>query len=129
MTDRTQAIAREMRRNATEAERVLWLHLRAHRLAGGKFRRQQPMGPYIVDFICHASRLIVEVDGGQHLESARDSGRDAWLRQQGFTVLRFWNNDVLQRPDSVLEEILRHFPLSPCPSPARGEGSTTELRP
>ena len=129
MNDRQHAFAKEMRSDATDAERLLWRHLRAHRFAASKFRRQQPIGHYIVDFVCLASRLIVEVDGGQHLESARDSGRDAWLRQQGFTVLRFWNNDVLQRTESVLEEILRHLPLSPGPSPARGEGNTAEHRP
>ena len=128
MNDRQRAFARHMRSDATEAERVLWRHLRAHRLADGKFRRQQPIGPYVVDFACLAARLIVEVDGGQHLDSASDAGRDAWLREQGFTVLRFWNNDVLVRTESVLEEILRHLPLSPGPSPARGEGSFLEPR-
>jgi very-short-patch-repair endonuclease len=127
--ERQRAHARQMRSDATDAERALWRHLRAHHLAGRKFRRQQPIGPFIVDFVCHASSLIVEVDGGQHLESDRDAQRDAWLRQQGFTVLRFWNDDVLARTDAVVEEVLRHLPLSPRPSPARGEGSVTERRP
>ncbi len=129
MNDRQQAFAKEMRSDATDAERVLWRNLRAHRLAASKFRRQQPIGPYIVDFVCLYAGLIIEVDGGQHLQSVRDAERDASLRRQGFTVLRFWNNDVLQRTESVLEEILRHLPLSPGPSPARGEGSSVELRP
>jgi very-short-patch-repair endonuclease len=128
VNDRQQAFAKGMRSNATDAERVLWRHLRAHRFAAGKFKRQQPIGPYIVDFVCLASRLIIEADGGQHLDSALDVRRDAWLREQGFTVLRFWNNDVLERTESVLEEILRHLPLSPDPSPARGEGSLCEPR-
>jgi very-short-patch-repair endonuclease len=114
--------------DGTDAERLLWQHLRAHRLARSKFRRQQPIGPYIVDFACLASRLVIEVDGGQHLDNVRDARRDDWLRQQGFTVLRFWNNDVLLSIDSVLEEILRHLPLSPSPSPARGEGRLAEHR-
>jgi len=121
--------AKLMRSEATDAERVLWRHLRAHRLASAKFRRQQPIGRYIVDFVCFESRLVVEVDGGHHLESASDTERDAWLREQGYTVLRFWNNDVLQRTESVLEEVAsKPLPLSPSPSPARGEGNATELR-
>ncbi len=123
MSDRQRIFARQMRRDATDAERVLWQRLRANRLADGKFRRQQPIGPYIVDFVCLAARLVIEVDGGQHLGSTSDAERDVWLREQGFTVLRFWNDDVLARTESVLEEILRHLPLSPGPSPARGEGS------
>jgi very-short-patch-repair endonuclease len=129
MIDWLTTNARRMRTEATDAERVLWRHLRAHRLAGRKFKRQQSIGPYIVDFVCFGSRLIVEVDGGQHLQSDRDARRDAWLRQQGFRVLRFWNSDVLHRTESVLEEIAsRLAPLSPSPSPARGEGNDTELR-
>jgi very-short-patch-repair endonuclease len=73
--------------------------------------------------------LIVEVDGGQHLESERDAARDAWLRQQGFEVIRFWNNDVLLKTESVLEALLDRLPLSPGPSPARGEGRNQEQRP
>jgi very-short-patch-repair endonuclease len=129
MIDWLTTNARRMRTEATDVERVLWRHLRAHRLAGRKFKRQQSIGPYIVDFVCFGSRLIVEVDGGQHLQSDRDARRDAWLRQQGFRVLRFWNNDVLHRTESVLEEISSKLaPLSPSPSPARGEGNDTELR-
>lgn len=110
----------------TDAERVLWPHLRAHRLSGAKFRRQQPIGPYIVDFVHFGARLVIEADGGQHLDSPKDVQRDAWLNQQGFLVMRFWNDEVLKNTEAVLESILltleKRFPLSPSPSPARGEG-------
>ncbi len=80
-------------------------HLRAQRTARLKFRRQHPIGPYIVDFICTEHRLIVEVDGGRHLESPADRLRDRWLKAQGFLVLRFWNNEVLTKTGEVLEQI------------------------
>jgi very-short-patch-repair endonuclease len=78
----------------------------------------------VLDFVCLESKLVVEVDGGQHLDSARDRRRDAWLHSQGFGILRFWNDEVLMRTDVVLEEIARHLAPSPCPSPARGEGTS-----
>jgi very-short-patch-repair endonuclease len=110
-----------LRRNQTEAERRLWYHLRAHRFMGLKFKRQKPMGRYIVDFVCVEHRLIIELDGGQHTEQMTyDQHRDAWLRSQGYTVLRFWNNDVMQRLESVLERI--RCTLSPDPSPTSGRG-------
>ena len=90
-----------MRSTPTEAERVLWRMLRAKRLAEWKFKRQQPIGRYIVDFVCFQARLIVEADGSQHIGSSYDGARDGWLRDQGFRILRFWNNDVLARPDSI----------------------------
>lgn len=98
--------ARALRQNMTEAERLLWHRLRAHRLQGQKFRRQHPIGPYIVDFVHFGSRLVIEADGGQHNGSASDARRDAWLKGRGFKVLRFWNNDVLVNVDAVLEVIL-----------------------
>jgi very-short-patch-repair endonuclease len=99
------ARARAMRREPTEAERILWRLLRAHRFADWKWRRQQPLGPYIVDFVCLEARVIVEADGLQHLESEYDRRRDAWLRAQDFRILRFSNNDVLARTDQVREAI------------------------
>ena len=120
-----RTFAKHLRQNMTDAEQLLWRHLRAHRFDGQKFRRQQPIGPYVVDFVNFSAHVIVEADGGQHLDSAQDVARDAWLRQQGFRVLRFWNHDILQRTEAVLEAIwnaLREAPLSPNPSPARGEG-------
>ncbi len=97
--------ARAMRVLPTDAERRLWYALRDRRLQMLKFRRQAPIGPYIVDFLCIAHRLIVEADGSQHAESRRDSVRDAWLRQQGYSVLRFSNRDILTTPESVLATI------------------------
>ncbi len=99
-------LARALRREATDAEWELWSILRNRQLAGSKFRRQQPIGPYIVDFVCFAEKLVVEVDGGQHATAAeRDAARTAWLESQGFRVLRFWNHDVLQNIEGVSESI------------------------
>lgn len=94
--------ARALRRNLTDAETKLWRGLRAGQIGGAKFRRQVPMGPYVADFLCYDARVLVEVDGGQHAASARDAVRDRWFAQQGFRVLRFWNNEVLQNLDGVL---------------------------
>ena len=99
--------ARELRKNMTEAERALWKHLRLCQVGGHKFRRQQPLGKYIVDFICFEKRLIIEVDGGQHSEQVvYDSDRNAWLEAQGFKILRFWNNQVLKETEAVKETII-----------------------
>ncbi len=84
--------AKHLRHRMTGSEIRLWRHLRAHRLYGEKFRRQQPIGPYVLDFVHFGARLIVKADGGRHNEAAHDQKRDAWLRAQGFKVLRFWNN-------------------------------------
>jgi very-short-patch-repair endonuclease len=97
-------------------------HLRAHRLAQGKFKRQQPIGPYIVDFVCFHARLVIEVDGGQHLNNADDQERDAWLNNQGFRVLRFWDNEVLTNLPSVLEKITSYISPSPPPLSHKGRG-------
>jgi very-short-patch-repair endonuclease len=110
-----------LRSNQTEVEERLWYHLRAHRFMGLKFKRQKPMGPYIVDFVCVERRLIIELDGGQHSEQTTyDEQRDAWLRNQGYTALRFWNNEVMQQLEGVLEKI--RLALSTNPSPASGRG-------
>jgi len=97
--------------------------LRGQRLAGLKFKRQEQLGDYIVDFVCFGARLIVEADGGQHAESATDAVRDQWLQAQGFRVLRFWNNDILGNPDGVAGMIsdAAQGPL-PNTSPEVGEG-------
>lgn len=94
-----------MRHQPTEVEDGFWQILRHRRLDGHKFRRQHPIGHYIVDFVCLSSRLIVELDGTQHAENAYDAARDAYLRSQGFRMMRVWNSDVLFRQDSVLEAI------------------------
>lgn len=102
------AHAKRMRHTPTESEAALWRDLRAGRLAGHKFKRQQPIGIYIVDFVCFARKLVVEADGGQHVDlRSRDELRTAWLRSQGFHVLRFWNDDVFKRTAEVLDEVLR----------------------
>jgi very-short-patch-repair endonuclease len=113
-----------MRSEQTPAEHRLWQILRAKRLAGYKFKRQLPIDHYIVDFACPARRLIVEADGGQHLEGKRDVSRDEYLKEHGFRVLRFWNSDIFENEEGVLTSILAalELPLSPTPLPRRGEG-------
>ena len=116
-------MAKRMRREPTEAERTLWKLLRGKRLFGWKFKRQQPIGRYIVDFVCFESRLIVEADGSQHAESHADCERDIYLGQQGFRVLRLWNNEILNNPEGVATVIAAALePPLPNPSPAGGEG-------
>jgi very-short-patch-repair endonuclease len=111
--------ARALRNNPTDVEKLLWRQLRMWQLDGYKFRRQQPLGNFIVDFVCLDKRLIVELDGGQHAErSDDDANRDAWLSKQGFTVLRFWNNDVLKNVTTVTERIFETLKNSPFLSPS-----------
>ncbi len=91
----------------TDAERLLWYHLRNRNLRGWKFRRQHPVGPFIVDFICAEKNFIIEVDGGQHtVNVAQDNQRALFLQEQGYQILRFWNNEVLQETEAVLTRIL-----------------------
>ena len=113
-----------MRSQPTDAEHRLWQILRAKRFQGYKFRRQVPLDFYIADFVCFAARLIIELDGGQHAESTRDEKRDAYLRSQGFRIVRIWNNDLFGNEEGVGEAILAALrsPPLPNPSPARGEG-------
>lgn len=127
--------ARELRAKMTDAERKLWYALRDRRFAGTKFRGQVPVGPFIADFICYPARLVIEVDGGQHAESARDERRDRWFAANAFRVLRFWNNEVLKNLEGVLTVILEALEQTaphPArasrghPSPARGEGEEEE---
>ncbi|WP_284390637.1 endonuclease domain-containing protein [Devosia yakushimensis] len=94
-----------MRHQPTEAEAKCWVLLRNRRLADFKFRRQLPIGDFIADFVCLESHLIIELDGSQHAESTYDARRDAYLKAQGFRLLRIWNNDILARPDAVLEAV------------------------
>ena len=101
-----RAHAREMRQDTTKAETLLWQALRRSQLEGLAFRRQYPLDGYILDFVCFRPKLIVEVDGGQHADSARDQVRDAHFRRSGFKVLRFWNDDVIRNIDGVCLEIL-----------------------
>jgi very-short-patch-repair endonuclease len=106
-TREVTARARQLRRSMTEAERALWRMIRNKQLCEMRFRRQRPMGQYIVDFVCLEAKLILEVDGGQHAEQiAYDSKRTQFLESLGYRVLRFWNNDVLQNMDGVVTVIL-----------------------
>ena len=115
--------ARELRAEQTPAEQQLWQQLRAKRFAGFKFRRQEPIGRYIADFVCFRAKLIVELDGSQHLENREhDENRDIWLKEQGFVVLRFWNNQWALEAESVLEAIWLALNPLPNPSPKMGEG-------
>jgi very-short-patch-repair endonuclease len=109
-------IGKALRKRPTDVEKLLWKHLRAKQIEGFKFRRQQPIDNYIVDFICLENRVVIEVDGGQHaVEKEKDRERDNYLQRHGFKVLRFWNNDVLQNIKGVLEVIrekcLSHPPV------------------
>jgi very-short-patch-repair endonuclease len=114
--------ARSLRRDMTEAEMKLWALLRE--IEGFKFRRQVPIGPYIVDFVCHQAKLIIEADGGQHdLESGREVSRTEFLEGEGYRVLRFWNNEVLSNLDgvhTVISVALGNISPSPNPPPSRG---------
>jgi len=122
--------ARQLRIKQTDTENLLWSRLRAHRLFGLKFRRQQPISEYVVDFLCPEKKLIVELDGGQHQERAGyDAARDAWLKSEGYTVLRYWNNEVKGNLEGVLEDIGRvagvfaEAPPSPQPLSPQGRGA------
>ncbi len=98
--------ARHLRRNMTPAENCLWSRLRRRAVSGHKFRRQAPVGPYIIDFVCLQKGLIIEVDGEQHCEGSRyDERRTRWLQRRGFRVLRFWNYEVIERMDAVVDKI------------------------
>src|SRR5580704_14199653 len=117
--------ARRLRKESTFAERRLWRRLRSRSLAGFKFVRQEPIGPYIVDFVCREKRLVIEVDGGQHADNKRDAARDLWLSDHRYRVLRFWNNEVLENLEGVWETIFAAVsaaaPPHPNPLPASGE--------
>ncbi|MBI5330747.1 MAG: endonuclease domain-containing protein [Betaproteobacteria bacterium] len=126
--------ARQLRTAQTDAETLLWSRLRAHRLLGLKFRRQQPLGPYVVDFSCPEKKLIVELDGGQHQEQAvYDEERDAWLKAEGYAVLRYWNNELMSNLEGVLEDICRCAgvlePPSPQPLSPQGRGANPPTNP
>ena len=124
---RTRQRAQTLRQNQTDADGLLWHYLRNKQLGGYKFRRQQPFGPYIADFACLSQKLLIELDGSQHAEQkAHDEKRDAFLRQAGYRVLRFWNNDVFENCFGVLERI--YAALHPHPS-FTGESQPPQSRP
>ena len=121
--------AQSLRLEMTEAERLLWSILRNRQMGGAKFRRQQPIGPFIADYVCQERRLIVEADGGQHANSDGDRKRTAFLESKGYRVLRIWNNEIISNLDGVAQKIMIAL-SSPhparasreSPSPSRGEG-------
>lgn len=119
-------ISQKLRANQTDAEKKLWAHLRAKQFHGLKFRRQEPIENYVVDFVCLSNKLILEVDGGQHSVEV-DQERDDILQSKGFLVLRYWNNEVLNNIDGVLQDItntIQPHALRPHPSPPLiGEGN------
>jgi adenine-specific DNA-methyltransferase len=118
MTAKTTARDRNLRKQSTDAEQALSRLLRNRQLANCKFRRQVPLGNYIVDFLCFESSLVIEIDGGQHRFIAEaDAERTAWLQSQGFRVIRFWNNELLAEPYAVLEAILSELEAKESPSP------------
>ena len=105
---KTTTFAKKLRQDRTKAEKKLWREFRTRRLGGYYFRCQAPVGPYIADFICHKKNLIVELDGGQHADNqSMDEVRTKWLKGEGYTVLRYWNNEVLQKIEGVLALILQ----------------------
>ena len=128
-TKETLLRAKRLRREMTDAERKLWSVLRNRQLEGAKFRSQKPIGFYVVDFVCQERRLVVEADGGQHSENLTDERRTSFLNSKGYHVIRFWNNDILENLDGVVQTIAAAL-SSPhparasreSPSPSRGEG-------
>jgi very-short-patch-repair endonuclease len=125
---RLRSNARVLRKNSTDAERLLWSELRNHRLNGTSFRRQVPIGGFIADFMCHAARLVIELDGGQHFsddQEKADAARTAVIEGKGFRVLRFSNLDIMTNRAGVLETIAAAIAKCPHPSPPpqAGEGA------
>lgn len=131
--ERARVRARSLRKDPTDAELLLWFHLRDRRLGNHKFRRQRPIGPYFADFACLETKLIVELDGGQHVEAVDyDETRTGFMEAQGYRVLRFWNNEVLTQTDAVLARILQALQDGaaphPNPLPPAGEGARQDTR-
>ena len=114
--------SRALRRRSTRAEFVLWRYLRDRQLAGCKFVRQEPIGPYFADFLCRERHLVVEVDGGQHSDNAADAMRDAVMRDLGYRIIRVWNNDVLGNVEGVLEMLRSELERAPHPVPLPASG-------
>ena len=130
MPNQNRRRARDLRRRQTEQELFVWRRLRNRRFADFKFRRQFPLGDYIVDFVCLERRLILELDGGQHGESAQenyDAARDAWLRSQGFKILRFWNHQVMSEWQMVEDTLWNELECPPHPQPLSRGGERGEV--
>ncbi|WEK00711.1 MAG: DUF559 domain-containing protein [Candidatus Sphingomonas phytovorans] len=121
--------ARELRANATDAERALWAQLSAHKVAGTRFNRQVPIGPFICDFVSRSAKLVIEVDGGQHDWNVEaDRARTKIIEAQGFSVLRFWNSDILGNIEGVVATIERALKDRPSPNPSRKREGDEEPR-
>ena len=117
-TAKTHGTARKLRKNMTEAEKLLWYHLRDRRFFSVKFRRQHPLGPYITDYACIEHKLVIECDGGQHgIQIEKDATRTQFLEKIGYKVVRFWNNDILENLYGVLTVINQHLPESAVITP------------
>ena len=115
--------AQELRNSATPAERMLWQHLSRRQLDGWKFSRQMPVGPFVCDFLSRELKLVIELDGGQHDENQADAARTAYIEQQGFRVVRYWNNEVHENVAGVLEHLLALIDQAhPQPLPHAGGG-------
>lgn len=117
-------LARALRKNQTDVEKLLWNHLRNRQMTGIKFRRQQPIGSYIVDFVSFERKIIIELDGGYHNDEAqkrKDDERSEWLKSIGYNVLRFWNNEIIENIEGVLETITLTQTLS-LRERVKGEG-------
>ena len=122
MERKLRGLAKILRKRATNTENYLWLFLKNRQLEGVKFRRQEPMGSYIADFVSYESKIVIELDGGQHAENnKKDKERDGWFKRQGYEVLRFWDNEVFKNKDGVLETIRKKLLTPHLTSPARGE--------
>jgi very-short-patch-repair endonuclease len=126
-------LAKGLRKRSTDVEQLLWSRLRAGRFEGMKFRRQHPIGQYIADFVCLERKLIIELDGGQHAlpdEILKDRQRDAWLEKEGYTVIRFWDNEVLANTSGVLEAIRERLHRTPSPQspPLKGGDVITHTK-
>ncbi len=116
---RPTARAQELRNHATDADRKLWLRISRRQLEGHKFSRQMPVGPFICDFMCRERMLVIELDGGQHAENLRDKSRTHFIEGEGYRVLRFWNNEVMENIEGVLATIVAALKSSPPPAPSR----------
>jgi len=122
LSSNTKTNARNLRKNMTDVERLLWSKIRGRQLQGFRFRRQHPIGRYIVDFVCIELKLIIELDGSQHNDQQQyDMKRSQWLQIKGYKTIRFWNNDVVENLEGVLQTIYNNLPPSQ-PSPLKGEG-------
>lgn len=122
---RATRLAKNLRNNATDTERKLWRHLRASQLKGCKFSRQMPVAGYVCDFLCRSARLVIELDGGQHdWQVDKDEGRTRQIEAEGYRVIRFWNNEVNEALETVLDRITRALEAHPQPLPHAGGEET-----